>query len=330
MEYLKNIFSDSLYEDFARQVRNTDTSDIISNALYGISAGAALSTLPAVLQPFAQAMLFWIKNTADKNRKQKVYDELYKLQDVANKESTKIAKESSDVRAPRVEESSIEKFDKFDEGNIVLFGVTQSGKTTNFITWCFNDLISNFDLFILVGSDLLKNESIQEMRTGIQYALMKQDKEFNDNVFAFFNRTQLDDAIDFASQNKSAKKLVFFDDIQLDGSGRKFDKVALFTQECKHAGCTVVTSLHMSFNDKGAEIIRSSARYFALFNQPEQNFNRLLKLEKGNRLWRKYNMIVDIHERILIHDNVTGKNFFGTWPYSRMDPLIASEEDSQQ
>ena len=191
----------------------------------------------------------------------------------------------------------------------------------------FESQFSNPKFTSLLAKEMLSKlkDKVEEIRTAVQYALMKQGKEYNTDVFAFYNRTQLDDGIDFATTNSGKKKLVFFDDIQLDNSSSNFQKVALFTQECKHANCTVFTSMHMTYNDKGAEIIRSSAKYFCLFNQHEQNFNRLLGLDKGNRLWRKYNLISDLHERVLIHDVVNRKNFYGTYPYTRMDPLINSE-----
>jgi len=317
------LFDDAVLQQVKAYARDIKKEDLISEIVKQVGITGSVYSLPYWLQPVAIALINYSTDASNALYKTSLYSALRDA-DISNKE---LKKETRPVQGP-IEAISKEKFEGFKEGNVVLFGVTQSGKTTNFVTWLYNGLITNFDMFILVGSDLLKEESIQQIRTGIQYALMEQGKEFNTDVFAYFNRSQIEDAIDFAtSKNADKKKLVFFDDIQLDGNGRRFDKVALFTQEAKHANVTVYTSLHMSFNDKAAEIIRSSAKYFCLFNQHEQNFNRLLKLEKGNKLWRKYNLIADIHERVVIHELVTNKNFFGTWPYSRMDPLIHTETE---
>ena len=303
---------------------NTFGTDAVISILEGVADTASAKFLPYWARPLARLMSGFVANTASSINRAELLEQL--KTSIASQQDE--AKKGTIGLQPEMERGSKENFGGFDEGNVVLFGVTQSGKTTSFVTWLYNEMITNYDMCVLIGSDLLKSEKIQEIRTAIQYGLYKQSKEFNQDVFSFFNRSQIDDGIDFATSRETSKqKLVFFDDIQLDNSTRKFDKVALFTQEAKHAKCTVYTSLHMSFNDKAAEIIRSSAKYFVLFNQHEQNFNRLLKLEKGNRLWRKYNMIVDIHERVLIHEIVTGKNFYGTWPYNRMDPLIASDEE---
>ena len=321
------LFDDAVLEQIRAYAREIRREDALTEVFRLLAQTASIATLPYYLQPLANQLILYAGDVGNSLYKTSLFAALRDT-DIAKLEERKKLGQTRPIQGP-LEQPSKEKFEGFKEGNVVLFGVTQSGKTTNFITWLYNGLISNFDLFILVGSDLLKEESIQQIRTGIQYALMEQGKEFNNDICAYYNRSQIEDAIDFAtSKNGDKKKLVFFDDIQLDGNGRRFDKVALFTQEAKHANVTVYTSLHMSFNDKAAEIIRSSAKYFVLFNQHEQNFNRLLKLEKGNKLWRKYNLIADIHERVVIHDIVTANNYFGTWPYSRMDPLIHNENEN--
>ena len=320
MSYL---FDDAVLSQIKSYASEIKKEDVLSEVIKQLGVVGSISLLPYWLQPLGIALTQYSVDAGNSLYKTALFAALRDT-DISNKEQ----KTQTRPTQQPIEQVSKEKFEGFKEGNVVLFGVTQSGKTTNFVTWLYNGLISNFDMFVLVGSDLLKEESIQQIRTGIQYALMEQGKEYNNDVFAYFNRSQIEDAIDFAtSKNSDKKKLVFFDDIQLDGNGRRFDRVALFTQEAKHANVTVYTSLHMSFNDKAAEIIRSSAKYFCLFNQHEQNFNRLLKLEKGSKLWRKYNLISDIHERVVIHEIITNKNFFGTWPYSRMDPLIHSETE---
>jgi len=325
-DYLKKFVPDlePYWNDFVRDVLNTDAGLAIIN---GLMTAAIFSTgsVPSVFMPFIYSAISYLTNRGAATYRDQVFKERDKLAKVAQEEKSSQEDRKVIPIQPIVDSASKETFQGFDDGNVCLFGVTQSGKTTAFITWLYTDLITDFDLFILIGSDLLKKDKVEEIRTAVQYALMKQGKEYNTDVFAFYNRTQLDDGIDFATTNSGKKKLVFFDDIQLDNSSSNFQKVALFTQECKHANCTVFTSMHMTYNDKGAEIIRSSAKYFCLFNQHEQNFNRLLGIEKGNRLWRKYNLISDLHERVLIHDVVNRKNFFGTFPYTRMDPLINSE-----
>jgi len=311
------------FEDVLKDIVTTDTAGYLS-----FLADVAIWTtgrIPIYLKPFVSGFKNYMINRFDKTYKDTLYEERDKLKDVSETEKEKKEANPLIPIQPQLEQASKDTFSGFEDGNVCLFGVTQSGKTTAFITWLYTDLISDFDLFILIGSDLLKADKVQEIRTAVQYALMKQGVEYNDNCFAFYNRTQLDDGIDFATTNSGRKKLVFFDDIQLDTSSKNFEKVALFTQECKHANCRVFTSMHMTFNDKGAEIIRSSAKYFCLFNQHEQNFNRLLNLDKGNRLWRKYNLIPDLHDRLLIHDIVKRTNYFGTYPYARMDPLINSD-----
>lgn len=328
METIRNLFSNTpaVYTELEKTFDKYKASDLLANLGIDLAKGVAVASLPYPYNILGMAIGNLVK-TGRQEYMKIINDELFKYKESALTESAKKEREKPIRVQPKIEQASKETFEGFGEGNVILFGVTQSGKTTSFVTWLYNDLIKEFDMCILVGSDLLKQDKIQEIRTGVQYALMKQSKEYNQDVFAFFNRNQLDDALDFAIQkNTDKRKIIFFDDIQLDNA-RKFDKVAMFTQECKHAKCTAYVSMHMTFNDKSAEIIRSSAKYFAMFNQHEQNFNRLLKLEKGNRLWRKYNGIVDIHDRVLIHDITTSKNFYGSFPYARMDPLIASDDD---
>ena len=321
------LFDDAVRAQILAYAREIRREDVVTEIFRLLGQTASLAALPYYLQPIANQMIMYAGDTANQLYKTSLFAALRDA-DISKLEDAK--RKDSRPGQPALDAISKEKFAGFKEGNVVMFGVTQSGKTTNFVTWLYNGIITNFDMFILVGSDLLKEESIQQIRTGVQFALMEEGKEFNDDVFAYFNRSQIEDAIDFAtSKNSDKRKLVFFDDIQLDGNGRRFDKVALFTQEAKHANVTVYTSLHMSFNDKAAEIIRSSAKYFVLFNQHEANFNRLLKLEKGNKLWRKYNLIADIHERIVINDISTNSNYFGTWPYARLDPLIHDENENQ-
>lgn len=225
---------------------------------------------------------------------------------------------------------NLEKFSGFEKKkHIALIGTTDSGKTTSFCSFLFNGLFKEFDSFVLVGSDLMTKSQIDPIRESCLYNLQVLQNKETLNKFSYYKSTQMENALNFmGNENRELIKLGFIDDSQLSGS-KQINEISNFINQAKNANCGIALSLHEGFKEKAEQTIRDACKYKVLFNQTEVTFNRLLNLQKGNMLWKKYNMIQDLYDRVLIYDRDTQKSYYGFYPYLRMDPLINNADSDK-
>lgn len=214
-------------------------------------------------------------------------------------------------------------FPGFAENNhVVIIGSTSSGKTTNTITMLLKpQLFTNFDIFVYTASSL-SEQKIEQVRQAALCNLQLEQKKPAENSFIYFKENQVNDSINFLStQRRDTQKLAFFDDMQI-AAEKDLNKIAGFIHQAKNAQVQMVVSLHRAFGSRDEIKIREACRYYILYNANEDVFNRLLGLKTGNTLWKKYSLIEEKFDRILIYDKEERKSYYGTHKYLQFDPLI--------
>jgi hypothetical protein len=227
------------------------------------------------------------------------------------------------TQAPLVNKETGDSFPGFASNNhVVIIGSTSSGKTTNTITMLLKpQLFSQFDCFVYTASSLSEGK-INEVRQAALYNLQVEQSKDAENAFVYFKETQVNDSINFLStQRREAKKLAFFDDMQI-AAEKDMGKIAGFIHQAKNADVQMIVSLHRAFGSKEEIKIREACRYYILYNANEDVFNRLLGLKTGNSLWKKYSLIEEKFDRIIIYDKEERKSYYGTHKYLQFDPLI--------
>jgi len=223
-----------------------------------------------------------------------------------------------------------EKFEGFKwPGHVLFFGHTGTGKTTNFITMMLKGMFKEFDMFVFVGSDIVTEEWMLDIREAVEYNLQHFQSKPYENVFYFYKMSQSEEAIHFCTtQNKEKKKLIFFDDLQTNSKSTK--DVFSFIIESKNANAQCIASLHTPHLGKAEQTIRENARYFVIYNAKEGSFNQLINQQKNNIIWKRIHMIYDIHDRVVVYDNIENKAYYGTHKMLRIDPLIDTNTENQK
>lgn len=205
--------------------------------------------------------------------------------------------------------------------HICLIGSTDSGKTTNTVTMLLkNRIFSYFDTFILCASGL-DGQNFENFRKASMWNLMTRKKDVT-NTFAYFKNDDVQKCIDFISDpdKRNKQKLVFFDDQQAISS-KNIKTVGDFVMQAKNTNASLIVSLHQGYSQGPEKKIRDACQYMILFNQTEDTFNRLLGLKVGNALWKKYSLISNKYERVIIYDVNERSLWYGTGNYERFDTI---------
>jgi hypothetical protein len=234
------------------------------------------------------------------------------------------------MQAPLINKETQDAFPGFASNNhVVIIGSTSSGKTTNTITMLLKPMFKEFDLFVYTASSLSEGK-INEVRQAVLYNLQIEQQKEAENSFVYFKETQVNDSINYLStQRRDSKKLAFFDDMQI-AAEKDMSKIAGFIHQAKNADVQMIVSLHRAFGSKEEIKIREACRYYILYNANEDVFNRLLGLKTGNTLWKKYALIEEKFDRIIIYDKEERKSYYGTHKYLQFDPLIEKGQTNKE
>jgi len=308
--------------DIVNSLSGLYSSDVIIELIRALINGTIISSnLPFGLKILANTITNFVANKGSEIWKKKLYQELYEQGDKAKLESQNKQKIRPVLPGVAPEDRS-QIFPGFQQlTHTALIGSTNSGKTTWLTTKMLqNGVIPEFDIFVLIGSDYMNNENIQPIRKAVMYHLKETEKPFDNNVFFYFKASEIQDAIAFASSSYTDKqKLMFFDDIQISNHASAMGN---FSQQAKNHKCTLFISMHVAFSKQTDIMIRGACRYYVLFNQNENTFNRLTDQRVGNALWRQYNLITDKYERVIIYDTETKKAYAGVNKMHLLNPLI--------
>ena len=206
--------------------------------------------------------------------------------------------------------------------HIGIFGATNSGKTTNTITQTYKGLFNFVDMVLLNGGEA-DAKNIENYHRAYLSVIQLEKHQDPTNKFAYFGPTDRQKVYMMAKDPKysSLQKLVIFDDAQ-SSSNKSNDEMASFVIEAKNANCTCMIMMHFAYNGEVAKKIRGSCSYFVLYNQTESDFNRILGLNAGNPLWKKYSMISDKLDRVLIFDKHEREYYYGTLNYADFNPVV--------
>lgn len=208
--------------------------------------------------------------------------------------------------------------------HIGIFGATNSGKTTNTITQTYKGLFNFVDMVMLNGGEA-DAKNIENYHRAYLSVIQLEKHQDPTNKFAYFGPSDRQKVYMMAKDPKysSMQKLVIFDDAQAS-SNKSNDEMANFVVEAKNANCTCMIMMHFAYNGEVAKKIRGSCSYYVLYNQTESDFNRILGLSAGNPLWKKYSMISDKLDRVLIFDKHEREYYYGTLNYADFNPVVPS------
>jgi hypothetical protein len=319
--------------DLINTVANVYPSDVVALILSGLATGVVSTQLPFAVQPVAHALTNAIINKGSDIYKKDAYQKAYESIDKAKLESTdKNEKKLVRTLAPTAPEDRSQIFPGFETlAHTALIGSTNSGKTTLLTSYLYNiadkNIMPEFDQFILIGSDYMNNEKIQPIRRAVMWNLLENKKPYQEDVFAYFKASQINDAVAMVSSaNTDKKRIMFFDDIQISNHAQSLGN---FAQQAKNFNCSLFISMHVAYSKNTEIMIRGACRYYILLNQNENTFNRLTEQKVGNSLWRQYNLIEDKYERVLIYDTETKKAYAGVNKFHLLNPLVNTIENEK-
>jgi hypothetical protein len=208
-----------------------------------------------------------------------------------------------------------------NEGHIILFGATNSGKTSWLITSLFDNVFDDFDMFVFVGAASASGD-LNNLSDSVAAHFVLDKHMSAHQTFLYFHNDKMNEAIICCQHMfKDKRKLVFFDDMQASTRKAK-QEVGAFIIQAKHSKCSVITTMHDP-TDEFAKRIRDNSSFYVLFNVHQQWFNMLLRLSVDNPLYKKYSMIQGgQYSKILIYDKLNSKLYYGTGKRLEFDPLI--------
>jgi hypothetical protein len=195
-------------------------------------------------------------------------------------------------------------FGKFErDSQTALIGRTNSGKTAFFQKFLLTDFIEPFDSFFLIEAGLNPKQAHNIRKAALYNMRITNKQKENDEMTAYYTTDDVSKAItNINSISHEKKKLVLFDDTQVNMSNGDFMEVAKYLSVAKNANATCFVSLHNAYGKEAEIKARDACRYFVLFNINEQQFNKIQDLTTGNKRWDKYNSMLNKYDRVVIYD----------------------------
>lgn len=127
-----------------------------------------------------------------------------------------------------------------------------------------------FAEFVYIG----RGEQLQEVAKCFAVLNKSEFGRPDARPMKFFNFVDLDTAIAYLEKNKKKSKLVFMDDIFIQGNKIKL-KVANFINQAKNSKTTVVLTVHEPFGGEPEKTVRNAANWFGMFNLGSNAIARL-------------------------------------------------------
>lgn len=127
-----------------------------------------------------------------------------------------------------------------------------------------------FDEFVFVG----RGEQLDEIAKCFAVLNKKEYGKADAREMKFFTFTDLEAAIAYLEKHKEHPKLVFMDDIFIQGNKIKL-KVANFINQAKNSKTTVVLTVHEPFGGEPEKTVRNAANWYGMFNLGANSIARL-------------------------------------------------------
>lgn len=128
----------------------------------------------------------------------------------------------------------------------------------------------NFKEFIFVG----RGEQLEDIAGCFAVLNRTEFGKADARPMKFFNFTELESAIAYLESNKKHEKLVFMDDIFIQGNKIKM-RVANFINQAKNSKTTCVLTIHEPFGGEPEKTVRNAANWLGMFNLNGNTIARL-------------------------------------------------------
>lgn len=127
-----------------------------------------------------------------------------------------------------------------------------------------------YEEFIYVG----RSEQLEEIAAVFAALNLKERGSVDARQMKFFSYVEIQQAISYAESNHSYEKLMFMDDIFIQGNKIK-NLVSQFINQAKNSKTTCVLTIHEPFGGEPEKSVRNAANWYGMFNLNSNNLSRL-------------------------------------------------------